>query len=162
MPPTMANKDFSLPPAERIRDFLDTTSSHPTYEGWDKSVLKEIKLTDAKAGRTEFEFTITKPMCNAMDILHGGCATTILDVLTSTALLTIGKPGFLDSPSVSRTLTVSFLRAIPVGTRVKVVNEVQQAGRSFTNLTGTIQTLDGKVCVSCVHDKAMLGRTSKL
>lgn len=152
----MVPYDASLPPVDRIRDFLQTNASHQHYDGWDKAVLKEISLTSVGAGKAEFEFTVSKAMCNGMDILHGGCATTILDVLTSTALMTVEKPGFADNPSVSRTLTVSFLRALPVGTRVRVVNEVQQVGRSFANLVGTMQTLDGKVCVSCVHDKAVL------
>lgn len=63
-------------------------------------------------------------MCNKSGNMHGGCSTTILDNLSSTTLLTLAKPGFLDAGHVSRTITMTFLKALPVGTKTRIVCDV--------------------------------------
>jgi len=102
------------------------------------------------------ELTISPFLGNMGANLHGGAASTILDNCTSTALhvLSPADPGSFGS--VSRTLTVTYLRPVPVGTRVRVESEVVTHGRTTANIRGTIRTLDGKVCVSCVHDKVII------
>jgi len=122
-------------------------------------------------------------MCNKSNNLHGGAACTVLgegshaitqnsigvphltdvlDNLTSTALLTIAKEGFLDGGHVSRTITMTYLRPVPVGTKVRLICKAVAAGKRLAHCTGQIETLDGKVCVTMLHDKAVLPRPSKL
>ncbi|KAK2734544.1 hypothetical protein FQN57_001649 [Myotisia sp. PD_48] len=140
---------------ERASMFVNRVTLN-SFNGWDKEVLRGMKVISAQPGRTEFEFTVTDAMCNPNGMLHGGCSATILDILSTTALYTAdGEKGDLRR-SLSRTLSLTYLRPIAPGTRVRVVNKLVHAGKSLTSLSARIQTLDGKVCVTCVHDKAML------
>ena len=107
---------------------------------------------------TSWSFIAAPELCNKGGNLHGGCAATLLDSLTSTALLTIARPGFLDGGHVSRTLSCTYLRPVPMGTECVVECRVVAAGKRTANLSGEIRTKDGKVCVACVHDKAVFER----
>ncbi|PGG96044.1 hypothetical protein AJ79_09759 [Helicocarpus griseus UAMH5409] len=146
--------DVQESPGGRIQTFLDNACSKPDSSSFEIYCMKQVKLTKAEVGIAEFEFTVTQQMCNPLGILHGGCASTILDVLTSTATFTAPDSDGAIS-SLSRTLSVTFLRPVPLDTTVRVVVKLVAVGKKYVNCTGEIQTLDGKVCVTCVHDKAI-------
>ena len=102
------------------------------------------------------ELTIAPFLGNMGSNLHGGAASTILDNATSTALHVFARPEVGNFGAVSRTLTVTYLRPVPVGTRVRVESEVVTHGKTMANIRGAIITLDGKVCVTCTHDKVII------
>ncbi|OAX80880.1 hypothetical protein ACJ72_04782 [Emergomyces africanus] len=144
-------------PWDQIQTFLKATSSYPESSSWDASCMKTIKLVKVEPNTAEFEFTVTPQMCNPLGILHGGCTTTILDMLTSTAAFAATGSETMAS-TLSRTLSVTFLRPVPMGTKVRVVVHLVAAGKKFVHFTGNLMTMDGKVCASCVHDKAVWRR----
>ncbi|ODH48955.1 hypothetical protein GX48_04888 [Paracoccidioides brasiliensis] len=138
-----------------IQAFLDKAAAKEDNRGWDLPALRATKLVKVASGMAEFEFTVTEQLCNPMGILHGGCASTILDILTSLATLTVpGNDGMVRA--LSRTLTMTFLRPVPVGTKTRIVVELVAMGRKFVHCKGSILTMDGKICVGCVHDKAVV------
>ncbi|KKZ66788.1 hypothetical protein EMCG_07526 [[Emmonsia] crescens] len=139
---------------DKIQAFLETASNYPEDSSWGVACMKATKLIKVEPGTVEFEFTVTPQMCNPLGILHGGCTTTILDVLTSTAALTVPDNDNMVS-TLSRTLSMTFLRPVPVGTTVRAVVRLVAAGKKFVHFTGNLLTMDGKVCASCVHDKAV-------
>jgi acyl-coenzyme A thioesterase 13 len=141
-------------------NFIENASK----EAWDGRLMRECcKLISASAETASvvYEVTIEHFLCNVGKTLHGGAAATILDHLTSTALFTISKPGFLDRGMFTRTLTVTYLRPVPMGTKAIVEAEVVSAGRTLANVRGVIKTPDGRPCVTCVHDLA-LGSSPKM
>ena len=151
-------------PAARIQKIFDTLAADTAYEGWDARLLRNsCKLVSASFPTTHetpatavFALTIEPYMCNVGGNLHGGCASTILDNLTSTVLHLGAREGFLDHGSVSRTLTVTFLRPVPLGMQCTVEAELVSAGRTLAHVRGVIRDAAGKACVSCVHDKAVV------
>ncbi|EXJ83366.1 hypothetical protein A1O1_06987 [Capronia coronata CBS 617.96] len=152
------NDFLNLPIRDRVQALSDAIIKDPDFFGFDTYALRSgVKLVDVQPNITKWEIEIGSHLCNRSRNLHGGAAATILDNLTSTALLTIAKPGFLDGGHVSRTITMSYLRPVPIGAKVTVDCEVQSAGRNMANIVGKI-FLDGKLCVSCVHDKAVFAR----
>ena len=84
----------------------------------------------------------------------------LLDMLSSICLSIIAKPGYLDAGYVDRTLMMTYLRPVQEGERFIADCRIVSAGKGLANLTGEIKTLDGKVCVSCVHDKAIFGKST--
>jgi len=168
MPKTGAYKkmDFSLTPMERVEALWLDLTTDPDYDGFDTVPLRHVRLLSASAdngkGRTTFELTVSPSLCNKGGNLHGGAAATLLDSLTSTALTVIAKPGFLDGGHVSRSITMTYLRPVPAGTTVTVECDVVAAGRNTAHIMGVIKTLDGKVCVTCAHDKAVFPKKAKL
>jgi len=55
---------------------------------------------------------------------------------------------------VTRTLNISYLRAIPVGTTVRLHSVVQSAGRTMAMIRGSMTSVDGKtVYCTAEHHK---------
>jgi acyl-coenzyme A thioesterase 13 len=168
-PSTMTSKgiqsynapDLSLPIETRIRNLHTELTTTPGYVGYDTLGLRQCVFLSASAATqsSTWELTVTPELCNKGGNLHGGAAATILDSLTSTALLTIAKPGFLDAGHVSRNLNTTYLRPLPVGSKVRVECEVVAAGKNTAMVKGVIRTVDGKVAVFCAHDKAVFKKT---
>lgn len=155
-PDVYQSPDVTAPIRDRVEALTKAIAHDPNYCGPDTVAHRagDITLTKAEPGRTEWTMNITLEHCNKSKNLHGGCACTVLDNLTSTALLTLAKPGFLDAGHVSRTITMSYLRPVPLGSKVEIICEAVQAGRNTANLRGEIR-LNGKTCVTCTHDKAV-------
>lgn len=144
--------DISKSFEERLRAYLNICK-HPEYSCYDAAAMRNVDFVSASVGRTEFAFTVTDDMCNVNGTLHGGCAATMLDCLTSTPGMTIAKPGFLEEGTMSRTLSCTYLRALRPGDKVKVVCEVMHAGKTLAHFRGDMIDEQGRVAVSCVHDK---------
>ena len=162
--PEFFRPDFSLSAEDRVRSLANAFLDKASPDAWDGRLMRECcKLISASADTASvvYEVTIKSFLCNVGKTLHGGAAATILDHLTSTALFTIAKPGYLDRGMFSRTLTVTCLRPVPMGTKSIVEVEVVSAGRTLANVRGVIKTPDGKPCVTCTQDLA-LGAGPKL
>ncbi|KOS48335.1 hypothetical protein ACN38_g753 [Penicillium nordicum] len=102
-----------------------------------------------------FLLTITPALSNYMGNLHGGCAATLIDVLSTTILLGISEPGKFSFGGVSRNLKVTYLRPVPTGTEVRLVCEVIHVGKRLALLRAEIQKAESRdVCVIGEHEKA--------
>lgn len=151
-----------LPIRDRVLALQKEISQDPEYQGFDSLTLKGgVQLLEAEPNRTVWEMVISSRLCNKSGNLHGGAAATLMDNLTSTALVTISKPGFLDAGHVSRTITMSYLRPVPNGSTVRVECDVQAAGKNTANVLGRL-FVNGKLAVTCVHDKAVFSTRPKL
>ncbi|KAH0841234.1 hypothetical protein AYO21_06885 [Fonsecaea monophora] len=152
----MRGIDFSLPLKERVLDFQKNFLEDPHFGGFDAYALKDnVRCVCVSAGRTEWELEVLPHLCNKGGKLHGGAAATILDNLTTTALIAAARPGFMDLGHVSRNINMTYLRPIVEGATVRVVCELVAAGRTLANMKGEM-LVDGKVCVTCLHDKVFL------
>ncbi|KAL4917263.1 HotDog domain-containing protein [Aspergillus aurantiobrunneus] len=102
-----------------------------------------------------FLLTIAPKHCNYLGNLHGGCAATLFDTLSSMILLGVSKPGFFQLGGVSRHLNVTYLRPVPVGTTVRLVSRVVNVGKRLALMRSEIVRVDtGDVCMVSDHDKA--------
>ncbi|KAF7512671.1 hypothetical protein GJ744_000932 [Endocarpon pusillum] len=142
--------DPSLSLEERIRALLLYLVEDPQSIDFDTTGSGGVELLSAN----HYMFTVVPKLCSKAGFLHGGAASTLLDTLTSTALLTIAKAGYWKTLGVSRTLTVTFLRPLPLGTKVFVDCEVVAVEKSMANVKGTMKNADGKVSITSIHDKA--------
>src|SRR5262245_11964978 len=92
-------------PSQRINSYFSCLMRNATtIENWETRLIHSIRLIEAKEGYSKLEIKITDEMCNSLGILHGGCASTLLDILTSTALFTVAHEGYMDGHTVTRTL----------------------------------------------------------
>lgn len=147
---------------DKVLALQQAISKDPDYEGFDTLALQGgVSLLVAEPNRTVWEMPVTSRLCNKSGNLHGGAAATIMDNLTSTALITISKPGFLDAGHVSRTITMTYLRPVPKGSTARIECDVQAAGKNTANVVGKLY-VDGKLAVTCVHDKAVFRSIPKL
>ncbi|KAI1172998.1 Thioesterase/thiol ester dehydrase-isomerase [Nemania sp. FL0916] len=131
---------------------------------WSASIISAISLISCSAApphpRAVIRLTVQPAHANAFGNLHGGCAATIFDVCTTFVLHVISRPGFWQVGGVSRTLNVTYLRPVPVGTTVDIECEVVNAGQRLSALRAVMRTVeeeeDGKegvVLAICEHGK---------
>lgn len=151
--------DFFIPLPDRIKSYFASVTADSQYHGFDVQPLSFCSLSSVSSttSTVTWNFTVPSSLCNKDGNLHGGAASTIFDNLSSTALFTIGRPGFWDNLGVTRFLAVSYFRPIPEGTQVVLECEVVSAGRRMAQVRGTMRNKEGKVCASCLHEKVQAG-----
>jgi acyl-coenzyme A thioesterase 13 len=147
--------DYNIPLPRRVEEYLNSIVGDDGYAGFDKRLLQKVKFTDIDlaAKQTLFRLTVEDFMCNKDGNLHGGAATTILDNLSSTSLLTIGTPGFWDNFGVSRSLIVIFHKGIPRGMELQVKCTIVAVGRKMATMRAVLEDHNGAIYASCVHEK---------
>lgn len=99
-------------------------------------------------------FTVQPDHCNRLQNLHGGCCATLFDFCTTLPLALINRPGHWQFMGVSRTLNVTYLRPVPVGSEVTLHCEIVHVGKKLASLKGTMRRKeDGAIMATCEHGK---------
>jgi acyl-coenzyme A thioesterase 13 len=84
--------------------------------------------------------------------MHGGAAGVIFDMATTSALCPVARPGFWEfMGGVTRTLNISYLKAVPVGTTVRLSSKVESVGKQMAMIRGVMTSLDGKTTYCTVE-----------
>ncbi|OOF99691.1 hypothetical protein ASPCADRAFT_1358 [Aspergillus carbonarius ITEM 5010] len=116
--------------------------------------LRLESATPGPPARASYLLTVIPKQCNYMGSLHGGCAATMVDILSSTLILALSKPGHYSLGGVSRNLKLTYLRPVPVGTEIRVMSEMVHMGKRMALMRAEIQRIDGSICVVAEHEKA--------
>ena len=101
-----------------------------------------LRLSSVDPGRVVFAGTPEFAAMNPMGTLHGGWYGTILDSCMACAVMTTLPAG---SYYTTLEYKVNIIRAIPIGTPVTAVGELQHAGRSTGVARGEILGQDGRL-----------------
>ncbi|PKS08965.1 hypothetical protein jhhlp_003578 [Lomentospora prolificans] len=150
---------FSSDPEERIKAWISPRGdpNSPISNGWTASLFPHITYigsTTEPVISSTFLFTVKPEHCNGALNLHGGCAASLFDHLTTMPLCFIKEPPTWKLLGVSRTLNVTYLRPVPIGTITKVVCEIVHAGRRLVTIRATMtRESDGAVLAICEHGK---------
>ncbi|KZM21820.1 uncharacterized protein EKO05_0003135 [Ascochyta rabiei] len=120
---------------------------------FDSEVMKNMKIVDAgPEGSAEFELYIAPNFSNLNNVMHGGAAGVIFDMSTTTALCPVARPGFWEfMGGVTRSLNISYLKAVPIGTTVRLVSKVASVGKQMAMIRGEMTSLDGKTTFCTVE-----------
>jgi len=152
----MASHAKAFKAVEAIFDRYRLIASSQNFQGFDKHAMENLKILDAtSAGTVDFEFLIDERYSNVNGVMHGGAAGVLFDMSTTMALGPLATPGNWDFlGGVTRTLNISYLRAIPIGTTIRIHSEVTQSGRTMAMIRGTMTSQDGKkIFCTCEHHK---------
>ncbi|CAK7215846.1 hypothetical protein SEUCBS140593_002667 [Sporothrix eucalyptigena] len=95
---------------------------------------------------------------NMNGVMHGGGYGVIFDMMTTTALGPLARPGFWDYlGGVSRTLNISYLKPCPLNSTVIVHAHVYHVGRTMALIKGWMTSEDGQtVYATCDHHKVAM------
>jgi acyl-coenzyme A thioesterase 13 len=150
----MWNNDATSTPKERLRNIMNFYVEDGRF---DAQALNDAQVVsvDTETNQVVFELTVKPYLCSKMKTLHGGAACTLLDMLTTSCLMFLARPGLLDMGSVSRTITMTYLRPVQEGQTIRIECRPVNVGKRYASIYGEIKSLDGKIAVSCVHDKAV-------
>ncbi|KAI1389144.1 HotDog domain-containing protein [Hypoxylon trugodes] len=150
---------------ERVEAFLKLASESyqdPQNHEWMTTITPHLKIHSHSPSpptpSVTFLLTVLPIHANGLNNMHGGCTSTIFDSCTSLALHLIAKPGFWEHMGVSRSLNVTYLRPIPVGTTITIKCEVLAAGRNQSALRGEMRAVgedgrEGPLLAVCDHGK---------
>ncbi|EED14824.1 conserved hypothetical protein [Talaromyces stipitatus ATCC 10500] len=140
------------------------------FKGYDTKLLtQDLRFIDAEpSGSSSWEMAADETWCNMNGVLHGGAYGVIFDMCTAITMQTISRPGYWEFlAGVTRTLNISYLKAIPLGTTIRINCQVEQHGKTMALISGYIESLDGKVKYATaehhkVHVPADPGLASRL
>jgi acyl-coenzyme A thioesterase 13 len=172
--PWVYNTQDILPPCHSSR--VDGTWHHrtdgPSYHKlstsndnlFDTTLMRSLRLQSATpAGTVTYHLIIPPSLSNLNMVLHGGAAALIFDMCTTTALGPLARPGYWDFlGGVTRSLNVSYLRAVPVGVTVVIRAWVVAVGKRMAMIRGEMVSLaeggDGGEQVYCTaeHHKVLI------
>lgn len=107
-----------------------------------------------------FLFTVQQEHSNRHGTLHGGCAATLFDYLTTLPLNVVARPGgYWQRLGVSRNISVTYLRPVTVGDEVLIETEIVQVSKRMAVLRGTMRRKsDGKIAMTCEHQKVNIDK----
>ncbi|KAF2715144.1 thioesterase family protein-like protein [Pleomassaria siparia CBS 279.74] len=132
---------------------LLATQRPQNHVDFDREVMKNMKIVDAGTdGSVSFELTVGPNFSNLNDVMHGGAAGVIFDMATTSALCPVAKPGYWEFlGGVTRSLNISYLKAVPIGTSVRLDSKIISVGRQMAMIRGTMKSLDGKTTYCTVE-----------
>jgi len=111
--------------AEQFNNFLKDC------KGFDR-VLEKVKVVKAENGNCVAELKVEDDHTNIMKRLHGGLSATLVDSITSFALLTYEKCAGIHSVSVDLHLT--YVKGAPVGEEIIIHARTLKTGKTLAYL----------------------------
>ncbi|ESP00542.1 hypothetical protein LOTGIDRAFT_157816 [Lottia gigantea] len=96
-----------------------------------ESILTGIKVLDGGEGNCICELPVKEELLNGVGTLHGGMTATLMDAVSTWALMTTGD----SKPGVSVDLSVSYMKAAFPGSIVVIDAKTLRAGRKLAFLT---------------------------
>ena len=154
---------FALSGPELISRFVEIMSAaerQPGKQSWMSPVLPHLTMLSTAPATAEkgpsvlFRLEVRYVHSNAIGNMMGGAVSTVFDFCTTLALALVSRPGRWVWLGVTRSLNVTMLRPVPVGTVVLVEGEVVGAGQNLAHLKGRMRReSDGMLLAICEHDK---------
>eukprot|EP00271_Cylindrocystis_brebissonii_P006697 TRINITY_DN19475_c0_g1_i1.p1 TRINITY_DN19475_c0_g1~~TRINITY_DN19475_c0_g1_i1.p1 ORF type:complete len:172 (-),score=26.57 TRINITY_DN19475_c0_g1_i1:821-1336(-) len=120
-------------------------------------VMSAVTYVEAERGRCVVRLPVTEQIQNRYGTLHGGATSTLIDTVSSAALMTIIG---LEGSGVSTDLNVTFISAARLGDIVEVEGTVLKAGRTLAFLEATIRKLPGNEIVARGRHSKFVGTQS--
>ncbi|KKZ61975.1 hypothetical protein EMCG_03532 [[Emmonsia] crescens] len=147
----MSNDDAARQRArEAIEDFCDLYKEimeEKNFKGYDRQLMQDLRLVEAiPSGGAVWELNITEFWANLNGVMHGGAYGVIFDMCTAISMCPLSREGYWEFlAGVTRSLNISYLKAVPIGTTIYIRANVIQHGRTMALIAATMESQDGKV-----------------
>ncbi|KAH0535417.1 acyl-coenzyme A thioesterase 13-like [Cotesia glomerata] len=132
---------------ELVKTAIEKTLKTKTWG----SFLKNLEVLSADKGNCTAEFTVQEEQLNYGGSLHGGCTCSLVDSVSTYALMTHAKN---PHPGVSVDLHVSFIKAALPGEVITIEAKTKKLGRTLAFLDVEIfKKKDGSLIARGSHTK---------
>jgi len=136
-------------------DLIRSVAKHQLSVNTYGQCMKNVEFISADNGNCVAEFTVGPEHCNGGGTLHGGCTSTLIDCVSSYALMTTGN----GNPGVSVDLHVTFLKAARPGEIVTIDAKTVKAGRTLAfQAIELTKKDDGAIVARGTHTKFVAQR----
>ncbi|TSK31476.1 Acyl-coenzyme A thioesterase 13 [Bagarius yarrelli] len=117
--------------------------------GFDR-VLSKVKLVSASPGKVVCEMKVEEEHTNRGGTLHGGLTATLVDVISTTALLYTER----GAPGVSVDMNITYMNAAKVGEDILITAQVLKQGKTLAFATVDLTNkANGKLIAQGRHTK---------
>lgn len=121
---------------ELIKAILKNVAKTPNFG----QCLNKLEIISAGDGKCKAQFVVSEEHLNLGGTLHGGFTSTLIDCISTYALMTKGN----GVPGVSVDLNVSFMKAAFPGDLVTVDARTVRLGKTLAFLAVDVMKNDGK------------------
>ncbi|EFA86398.1 thioesterase superfamily protein [Heterostelium album PN500] len=132
---------------------IKTLDHWRTLNGFDSNMLRYLKLEsiDHEKHRVIMTMTVPDELCNPLSTLHGGAMATIVDIVSSIAIIST-DPSHLP-PNVSIDMSISYAATAPVGESITIESILYQRAenKAYVYTDTTIYNAQKKVCCKGSH-----------
>lgn len=135
----------ATPVLQRVRQIMQASLTSKRFD----RLAKTVELLSLQEGKASFKMKVDESHLNGVGTLHGGMTAFLVDNLTTGTVLT--KPPHL--PGVSIDMSISYLRAAPVGEEITINTEVVKMGRTLAFTSAELLNKDGKLIAKASHTK---------
>ncbi|KAM9308310.1 acyl-coenzyme A thioesterase 13 [Gastrophryne carolinensis] len=117
--------------------------------GFDR-VVSKLRLVSASPGKLVCEMKVDEDHTNRGGTLHGGLTATLVDVVSTVALLNTERA----APGVSVDMNITYMNAAKVGDSVLITAEILKQGKTLAFATVDLVNKDtGKIIAQGRHTK---------
>ncbi|NWX04515.1 ACO13 thioesterase, partial [Caloenas nicobarica] len=95
-------------------------------QGFDR-VLRKVKLLSATPGKIVCEMKVEEEHTNRFGTLHGGLTATLVDVVSTTALIYTERA----APGVSVDMNITYTSAAKIGEEILITAQILKQGRNL-------------------------------
>uniref|UniRef100_A0A8B9LKJ7 Acyl-coenzyme A thioesterase 13 n=1 Tax=Astyanax mexicanus TaxID=7994 RepID=A0A8B9LKJ7_ASTMX len=125
------------------------TEIHQASGGSFSGSLK-VELVSATPGKVICEMKVEEEHTNRLGMLHGGMTATLIDIISTTALMYTER----GAPGVSVDMNITYMTAAKVGEDVVITAQVLKEGRTLAFTTvDLINKANGKLIAQGRHTK---------
>ncbi|KAL7829469.1 hypothetical protein AOLI_G00303540 [Acnodon oligacanthus] len=117
--------------------------------GFDR-VLKKVEILSASPGKVVCEMKVAEEHTNRLGMLHGGLTATLVDAISTTAIMYSERA----TPGVSVDMNITYMNAARIGEDVLITAQVLKEGRTLAFATvDLINKTTGKIIAQGRHTK---------
>ncbi|KAG8442313.1 hypothetical protein GDO86_011202 [Hymenochirus boettgeri] len=137
---------MSPPTASTLRTVLRALCDGP---GFDR-VLNKLNLVSACQGKVVCELQVEEEHTNRGGTLHGGLTATLVDIVSTAALLNTER----GAPGVSVDMNITYMNAAKIGDSILITAQVLKQGRTLAFSTVDVTNkVSGKLIAQGRHTK---------
>ena len=108
-------------------------SHNATNEAQFGSVLKTVQFVDGDIGRCIASLKVEQEHCNYYGTLHGGCTATLVDIISTYALVQDTEDS-LKQLGVSVNMNIDYMKAGKLGSEIIIDAQVKKRGKKLAFL----------------------------
>ncbi|KAI1405067.1 Thioesterase/thiol ester dehydrase-isomerase [Hypoxylon fuscum] len=140
-----------LPPLRFVRSVLRSFMAESGLEP--RLFGSHLRVTNAVAGKVDFDLDIAKDHTNRLKIVHGGTIASMVDLGGSLAVASMG----LYATGVSTDLSVTYLNGGgKVGDKISATAVCDNIGKTLAYTSITFRNANGDICARGSHTKSEL------
>ncbi|XP_072026295.1 acyl-coenzyme A thioesterase 13-like [Amphiura filiformis] len=145
----MASSSVSM--AKHLMQFLAKTK---TFD----RLTQKVCVVDGRPGHVKCEMMVEEEHCNQQGTLHGGMTATLVDNITTLAIMSSNEDGSVELPGVSVDLNMSYLKAAPMGQTITITADILRKGKTLVFTTAQVSNSKGDILAVGHHVKHMGGK----